>query len=157
MINKIKKKLKNRLLRKLNTYEITILTNNLNKEIFKFHIDILSQYEDKEINKITNNLKNVLEQKDVSIFNIFEVLKIYKYYLYSKLITENNYTELKKVFNNKLYNKKYEGDEIPSIYSNKIIDPTYDNIIKIFRFESEYTDKFLNFLNIRLLIRGRND
>ena len=36
MINKIKKKLKNRLLRKLNTYEITILTNNLNKEIFKF-------------------------------------------------------------------------------------------------------------------------
>ena len=89
--------MKNRLLRKLNTYEITILTNNLNKEIFKFHIDILSQYEDKEI-KLANNLKNVLEQIDVSIFNIFEVLKIYKYYLYSKLITENNYTELKKNF-----------------------------------------------------------
>ena len=43
-------------------------------------------------------MNDVLEQKDVSIFNIFEVLKIYKYYLYSKLITENNYTELKKNF-----------------------------------------------------------
>jgi uncharacterized protein YejL (UPF0352 family) len=91
--------LKNRLLRKLNTYEITILTNNLNKEIFKFHIEILSQYEDKEIKKIANNWKNVLEQKDVTIFNILEVLK--RYNLYSNLITENNYTELKKVLNNK--------------------------------------------------------
>ena len=45
------------------------------------------------------------QNKKISIFNIFEVLKRYKYYLYSKLITENNYTELKKVFNNKLYNK----------------------------------------------------
>ena len=88
------------------------------------------------------------QNKKISIFNIFEVLKRYKYYLYSKLITENNYTELKKVFNNKLYNKKYEI-EIPSIYSNKIIESADDNIIKIYRFE--------NFLNIRLLIRGRND
>ena len=56
MINEIKNKVeKSRdedLLRNLNKYEITILTNNLNKEIFKFHIEILSQYEDKEINKI---------------------------------------------------------------------------------------------------------
>ncbi len=88
----------------------------------------------------------MLEQKDVTIFNIFEVLK--RYYFYFKLITENNYTELKKVLNNKLYNKKYEV-EIPSIYSNKIIEPADDNIIKIYRLE--------NFLNIRLLIRGRND
>jgi hypothetical protein len=47
---------------------------------------------------------------------------------------------------------KFQG-----IYSNNMIEPTYDNIIKIFRFESEYTYKFLNFLNIRLLIRGIND
>ena len=48
MINEIKNKVeKSRdedLLRNLNKYEITILTNNLNKEIFKFHIEILSQY-----------------------------------------------------------------------------------------------------------------
>ncbi len=126
MINEIKKKVeKSRdedLLRNLNTYEITILTNNLNKEIFKFHIEILSQYEDKEIKKTVNNLKNVLEQKDVSIFNIFEVLKRYKYYLYSKLITENNYTELKKVFNNKLYNKQYEGVEFQVFIQIKLLN-----------------------------------
>ncbi len=126
MINEIKKKVeKSRdedLLRNLNTYEITILTNNLNKEIFKFHIEILSQYEDKEIKKTVNNLKNVLEQKDVSIFNIFEVLKKFRYYLYSKLITENNYTELKKVFNNKLYNKQYEGVEFQVFIQIKLLN-----------------------------------
>ena len=164
MINEITKKVENsrdeNLLSILNSFEITILSNNLNKvkELFKIHLDILlSKSEDNEIKKIANHLKNALEQQNVTIFNIFEILKRYRYYLYSKLTTENNYTELQRIFNNKLYNEKYEGVEIPGIYSNKILEPSDDNVIKIYRFESEYTYKFLNFLNIRLLIRGTND
>ena len=166
MINEIKNKVERsrdeNLLTIVNTFEIQILTkkideakNSLKGPIERLIIDYSQN--DNEIKKIASHLKNELDKNDVTIFKIYEILKRYRYYLYSKLTTENNYTELTRVFNNKLYNMKYEGVEIPGIYSNKIIEPSEDNVIKIYRFESEYTYKFLNFLNKRLLIRGTND
>lgn len=165
MINEIKNKVERSrdedLLSIINTFEMQILTKNIDeaKNLLKGPIEILITHSqnDNEIKKIANHLKNELDKNDVTIFKIYEILKRYRYYLYSKLTTENNYTELTRVFNNKLYNMKYEGVEIPGIYSNKIIEPSEDNVIKIYRFESEYTYKFLNFLNKRLLIRGTND
>ena len=110
-------------------------------------------------NKMVEELTSVAERRSATIFNIYDKIKHFRYYLHSKLTTENNYQELTRVLNNKLYNVDFMGVEIPGMFSNKIIEPTEENRVYISRFESEYNSnyKFLTFLNKKLLIRGTND
>jgi hypothetical protein len=132
----------NEVVRKLNKY-IELLEKSPSIPLIKKLIEDLSQ-----LTKNPNSL---------TIFMIFEKLKQFRYYLHSKLVTENHYEELQNVLESKLYNTNFEGVEIPGLYSNKFVEPTSENRICISRFESEYNSKFLIFLNKTLLIRGTND
>ena len=132
----------NEVVRKLNKY-IELLEKSPSIPLIKKLIEDLSQ--------LTKN------PHSLTIFMIFEKLKQFRYYLHSKLVTENHYEELQNVLESKLYNTNFEGVEIPGLYSNKFVEPTSENRICISRFESEYNSKFLIFLNKTLLIRGTND
>lgn len=119
-----------------------------------------SPWKDKAfISTMISELTEVIERRGVTIFMLFDKLKHFRYYLHSKLTTENNYQELSRVLTNKLYNIDFTGVEIPGLYCNKIMEPSDDNRICISKFESEYNSnyKFLTFLNKKLLIRGTND
>ena len=140
----------------LEAFELSQQIEQRAMQIINFYANYLLKTQQKGIIfNIANNLLQ-LSKKKSSIFDIVNKTKNIKYFLHSKIATENTYQELSNIFNNSLYNMNLDGVEIPGIYSNKITEPNDENNIKISRIDSEYSKSY-TFLNKRLLIRGTND
>jgi hypothetical protein len=101
--------------------------------------------------------ENTSIDKNTNIFNLNDKLRQWRNFIHSKLATESNFKDLSYILNNKLYNTNFDDVEIPGFFMNKLSEPTNENRVYITRFESEFSFKFINFSQKKLLIRGSNE
>jgi hypothetical protein len=106
---------------------------------------------------ILDDILKFISDKNYTIFSLNEKLKNWRNFIHSKLATESNYKELSHILKSKLYNINFDEIEIPGFFVNKLCEPTNDNRVYITRFESDYSFKFINFSQKKLLIRGSNE
>jgi hypothetical protein len=109
------------------------------------------------LDSLIKDFSLIFKDKTSSIFSLVEKIRHWRYFIQSKLATESNFKDLNNILNNKLYNTNFEEVEIPGYFVNKIVEPSAENRVYITRFESEYSFKFINFSNKKLLVRGSNE
>ena len=158
----IKKEEKNRInplnliltLAEKNTY----LKKNINqvKDFFKSMISLLNKLND--LSNFTEEISNLLNIPDVTRNQLREFVIKKKNYLHNLIVTENNYKKLKNLFEEKIFNIDFSQIEVPGFFSNKIIEPTEQNILYITKFENQFSQqKFINDSRINMIIKCNND
>jgi serine kinase of HPr protein (carbohydrate metabolism regulator) len=73
------------------------------------------------------------------------------------IVTKNKFNEISKLCEDSIHNIDFTGIELPGYFSNKIEEPTEENILYISKFESEYSQKFNCDARSKVLIKCSND
>jgi hypothetical protein len=98
-----------------------------------------------------------MDSPDVTRSQLREFVIKNKYYINNLIVTENKYEKLSKLISEKLYNTDFSNIEVPGYFSNKIVEPTDQNIVYISKLESEYSYKLITDARTKILIRCSND
>ena len=135
----------------------TFRTDNISnlKEFFKKVALFLGRFPD--LKYFTNDIINLMDSPDVTRSQLREFVIKNKYYINNLILTENKYEKLSKLIDDKLFNTDFSSIEVPGYFSNKIIEPTEQNILYILKLESEYSYKFITDAKTKILIRCSND
>ena len=136
---------------------MTYLKKNI-KQVKDFFISmkkLLSKFND--LSNFTEEISNLLNQPDVTRNQLRDFVIKKKNYLHNLIVTENNYKELQNLFEDKIYNIDFSQIEVPGYFSNKIKEPTEQNILYITKFENQYSQKFINDSRINMLIKCNNE
>ena len=162
IINELKKKEENNRENSLNSIltlgeNNTFRMDNINnlKEFFKKVATYLGSFPD--LKYFTNDIISLMDSPDVTRSQLREFVIKNKYYIHNLIVTENKYEKLSKLIIEKLYNTDFSNIEIPGYFSNKMIEPTEQNIIYISKLESEYSYKLITDARAKVLIRCSND
>ena len=137
--------------------KMTYLKKNI-KQVKDFFISmkkLLSKFND--LSNFTEEISNLLNQPDVTRNQLRDFVIKKKNYLHNLIVTENNYKELQNLFEDKIYNIDFSQIEVPGYFSNKIKEPTEQNILYITKFENQYSQKFINDSRINMLIKCNNE
>jgi hypothetical protein len=73
------------------------------------------------------------------------------------IVTKNKFNEISKLCEDSIHNIDFTGIELPGYFSNKIEEPTEENILYISKFESNYSQKFNCDARSKVLIKCSND
>lgn len=118
---------------------------------------ISANFRGEYINRIFEEFENLFKAGRFDLFDLYEKIKNWRYFIISKRATRTNFRDIHQVLDKNLCNMNFEEVEIPGYFTNKIQEPTQDNKVFISRFESEFNFKFINFANKKLIIRGMNE
>ena len=136
-----------------NTFRMDNISNL--KEFFKNVALFLRRFPD--LKYFTNDIINLIDSPDVTRSQLREFVIKNKYYINNLILTENKYEKLSKLMDEKLFNTDFSNIEVPGYFSNKIMEPTEQNILYILKLESEYSYKFITDARTKILIRCSND
>jgi hypothetical protein len=106
---------------------------------------------------ILKEFDELFKKKNFDMYDLYEKIKNWRYFINSKRATRTNFTEIDQILEKNLCNLNFEEVEIPGYFTNKIQEPTAESVIYISRFESEFNFKFINYANKKLIIRGSNE
>ena len=77
--------------------------------------------------------------------------------MHNLIVTENNYKQLNNLFDEKIINIDFNEIEVPGYFSNKILEPNDQNILRISKFENQFSQKLIHDSRINMLIKCPND
>lgn len=109
------------------------------------------------IPNILSEFDKLFQRENYDMCDLYEKIKNWRYFINSKRATRTNFREISQILEKNLCNLNFEDVEIPGFFTNKMVEPTEENIVYIGRFESEFNFKFLNYSNKKLIIRGSNE
>ena len=135
----------------------TYLKKNINtiKDFFKSLKFLLSKFDD--LSNFTEDISNLLNTPDVTRNQLRDFVIKKKNYLHNLIVTENNYKQLNNLFDEKIFNIDFNEIEVPGYFSNKILEPNDQNILRISKFENQFSQKLINDSRINMLIKCTND
>ena len=136
-----------------NTFRMENITNL--KEFFKKVALLIGRFTD--LTYFTKDIISLMDSPDVTRSQLREFVIKNKYYINNLIVTENKYEKLSKLISEKLYNTDFSNIEVPGYFSNKIVEPTDQNIVYISKLESEYSYKLITDARTKILIRCSND
>ena len=142
----------------LNWYEMLTFTNQSLLEVknsFMNFISYLKKYPD--FIQFTNNFEQLMKKSDVTREELRECIIKSKYYNNNLIVMQNNFAKISKLCKDKIHNIDFSNIELPGYFSNKIEEPTQENIIYISKFESEYSQNFNFDASPKILIKCSNN
>ena len=104
-----------------------------------------------------NNIEELMKNSEITRDKLRECVIKNKYYIHNLIVTENKFQKLNLLCEENIHNIDFNNIELPGYFSNKIIEPTEQNIIYISKFESEYSHKFITDARSKVLIKCSND
>jgi hypothetical protein len=104
-----------------------------------------------------NNIEELMRNSEITRNKLRECVTKNKYYIHNLIVTENKFQKLNLLCEENIHNIDFNNIELPGYFSNKIIEPTEQNIIYISKFESEYSHKFITDARSKVLIKCSND
>ena len=125
------------------------------KTFFKTVDVYLKNYPD--LVQIRNNFEELMNNPLTTRNQIRECIIKYKYYKHNLFVTQNKYKQLSKLYEEKIYNIDFSNIELPGYFSNKIMEPTEQNMLFISNFEIGNNCKFINDARTKVLIKCSND
>ena len=162
IIDELTKKEKNNQENSLNSIldlcEMHTFKNQKMSEVKKFFENVakvLGNFPD--LSQFKNNFEELMKNSEITRNKLRECVIKNKYYNHNIIVTENKFKQLSKLCEGKIYNIDFNNIELPGFFSNKIEEPTENNMIYISKFESEYSQKFIIDARSKILIRCSND
>ena len=104
-----------------------------------------------------NNIEELMKNSEITRNKLRECVIKNKYYIHNLIVTENKFKKLNLLCEENIHNIDFNSIELPGYFSNKIVEPTEQNIIYISKFESEYSHKFITDARSKVLIKCSND
>ena len=142
----------------LNWCEMLTFTNQALfkvKNSFKNFISRLKNFPD--FIQFTNNFEELMKKSDVTKEKLRECVIKSKYYNNNAIVMQNKFEKISKLCEDKIHNIDFSYIELPGYFSNKIQEPTAENIIYISKFESEYSQNFNFDASPKILIKCSNN
>ena len=125
------------------------------KNFFENVAKILGNFPD--LVQFKNNFEELMKNSEITRSKLRECVIKNKYYNHNLIVTENKFKKLSKLCEENIHNIDFNNIELPGYFSNKIEEPTEQNMIYISKFESEYSHKFINDARSKVLIKCSND
>ena len=142
----------------LNLCEILTFKNQKFSEVKMFFENvgkILKNFPD--LVQFKNNFEQLMNNPEITRNKLRECVIKNKYYNHNLIVTENKFQKLSKLCEEYIHNIDFNNIELPGYFSNKIEEPTEQNMIYISKFESEYSHKFITDARSKVLIKCSND
>jgi hypothetical protein len=161
MIDELTKKEKNNLENSLNSILNSCENVSFRKEISEIKnylntiISILNNFPD--LAHVKNNFEELMKKSEITREAFRDCIINNKYYNHNLIVTKNKFNEISKLCEDSIHNIDFTGIELPGYFSNKIEEPTEENILYISKFESEYSQKFNCDARSKVLIKCSND
>ena len=100
-----------------------------------------------------NNFEELMKNSEITRNTLRECVIKNKYYNHNLIVTENKFKKLSKLCEENIHNIDFNNIELPGYFSNKIEEPTEQNMVYISKFESEYSHKFITDARSKVLIK----
>ena len=142
----------------LNLCEMLTFKNQKFSEVKNFFENvgtILKNFPD--LVQFQKNFEEIMKKSEINRDKLRECVIKNKYYNHNLIVTENKFKKLSKLCEDNIHNIDFNNIELPGYFSNKIEEPTEQNMIYISKFESEYSHKFITDARSKVLIKCSND
>ena len=161
MIDELTKKEKNNLENSLNSMLNSFENASFRQEIseiknyLKTIISMLNKFPD--LAHVKNNFEELIKKSEITRESFRDCIINNKFYNHNLIVTKNRFNEISKLCEDSIHNIDFTGIELPGYFSNKIEEPTEENILYISKFESDYSQKFNCDAHSKVLIKCSND